>query len=329
MSPSFRHHRPILSWLFPSANAREDRDLARRGDRRLPTFGFLVALLLASVGWAQPVLDVTDLTSSAFSTLEAPDGSVFSDPLADHQTGQATDDMVGDATLPGFFIGYGLLDGAEAFAFRFRLDDVGNKTEFTGNIRVGVAIDNDDSVDVFLGPKLSGNAASQGITFQEATGTAPDSNTSPSTTSIGNAQQTIAFRTTGSDINYDYQVAPETAANSFNGDVDAILTFALTFTELNNALDVVLGTGTEFDIASDSLMRFIAYTATQPNSINQDLYGSDGITGTTTFATSGFTNFTDLTGTPIPEPGTWAMMGALLFAPLLLKLRSRRTGRRG
>ena len=286
-------------------------------------FGVLVGGSL--VCSAQVNLVVSDLSSSAFTAIQGPNGGIFAEQGGEQQTGQSADDLVGSALDPGFYIGYGTFGtgGAEAVAFRFQMDVVGNKTEYKGNLRVGIDLDDNGSVDIFIGPKLSGSAASQGITFQLATGPGnPDDNTSPDTTSLGSTQQTIAFRTSGADANYSYQAQPTgTDPEIFNGDQDAILTFALSFTELNAALNALIPGAS---VASSSLMRFIAFTATNTNAINQDIYGTSGLSGTVRFDSGGgFSNYTDFTGAVIPEPSTFLCVSVLLLPPLLRRRRIR------
>ena len=235
--------------------------------------------------------------------------------------------MVGSASDPGFWIGSGLIGGVESIGFRVQLDKVGNKTEYTGNFRIGLEIEGDDDVDLFLGPKLNGNAASQGIVFQLA---GSDTNTSPSTTSLGNTTDLIAF----TSENYDYRVNPNDPAD-FNGTSDAILTFALSFSALNtyisnNWTSIYNGVGTAPaapTIDGSSVLRFIAFTATQTNSINQDLFGIDGIQPDVTFSGGGgFSAPTYGDGTSaIPEPSTFATVGVMLCFGLLRRPRRRRT----
>ena len=157
----------------------------------------------------------------------------------------------------------------------------------------------------------------------------PDLNTSPSTTSIGNATDLIAFTAD----NYNYQVNPNDPAD-FNGDADAILTFALSFDALNtyisnNWASIYNGTDplpTAPTIDGSSVLRFIAFTATNTNTINQDLFGIDGIQPDVTFSGGGgFSAPTYGDGSSaIPEPSTFASVGVILSFGLLRRPRRRR-----
>lgn len=288
----------------------------------------ILAVAFTTGAVAQTTLIVSEdpTTSSTWQIVQGPGGGTFGEINTDQQTGQGQDDMVGSATDPGFWIGSGLIGGVESIGFRVQLDKVGNKTEYTGNFRIGLEIEGDDDVDLFLGPKLNGNAGSQGIVFQLA---GSDTNTSPSTTSLGNTTDLIAFTAD----NYNYQVNPNDPAD-FNGTPDAILTFALSFDALNtyisaNWASIYNGTGplpTAPTISGSSVLRFIAFTATQTNSINQDLFGIDGIQPDVTFSGGGgFSAPTFGDGTSaIPEPSTFASVGVMLVFGLLRRPRRRR-----
>ena len=287
---------------------------------------FAAAFATESVAQTTLIVSEDPTTSSTWQIVQGPGGGTFEEVITDQQTGQGQDDMVGSASDPGFWIGSGLIGGVESIGFRVQLDKVGNKTEYTGNFRVGLEIEGDDDVDLFLGPKLSGNAAGQGIVFQLA---GPDLNTSPSTTSIGNATDLIAFTAD----NYNYQVNPNDPAD-FNGDADAILTFALSFDALNtyisnNWASIYNGTDplpTAPTIDGSSVLRFIAFTATNTNTINQDLFGIDGIQPDVTFSGGGgFSAPTYGDGSSaIPEPSTFASVGVILSFGLLRRPRRRR-----
>lgn len=285
----------------------------------------VASVMLGASAPAQTTLIVSEdpTTSTAWEAILGPGGgSFFGDDVTDQQTGQGQDDLVGSATDPGFWVGQGTIGGVDSIGFRVQLDKVGNKTEYTGNFRIGLEIEGDDDVDLFLGPKLNGNNNSQGIVFQLP---GNDLNDAPNTTSLGNNTDLIAF----TSDNYNYQVNPNDPF-LHNGNADAILTFALSFADLNSYIaanwgSIYNGGGTAPAapvLSSSSVFRFIAFTATQSNSINQDLFGVNGI-GATRFADGGgFSAPTFGDGSSaIPEPSTFLCVGLLLGYPLCRRRR--------
>jgi hypothetical protein len=283
----------------------------------------LAGLAIVVSAHSQTTLIVSDQGSSAFSVILGAGETTMMDPLDDQQTGQGADDMVSSLIDPGFWIGTGLIGGAEAVAFRFQLDKVDNKTEFSGNLRLGLDIEGDDDVDFFIGPKLSGNAASQGVVFQLA---GAGLNDAPNTTSLGDTTDIIAFTAD----NYNYAVQTD-VTNLFGGDSDALLTFAVTFAQLNAYIASAWGTFANMDqtgsaptLGTSSVFRFVAFTSTQSNAINQDLFGVDGIPSVRFSEGNGFSLPTYGDGTSaVPEPSTFFITGILLGLPWMVMSRRR------
>jgi hypothetical protein len=251
-------------------------------------------------------------------TVAGSGGAKMSDPTIDQQTGQLADDLVGSATTPGFFIRYGQIDGVDSVAFRIMENKVyehQGDPNFTGQVSVGLDTDNDGGLDIVL--TAIGKNSSNGINYQAPGG---GLNNSPSTTSLGNAVLLSPFTTT----NFDYRAVDSTIYPNWTQigtDPDAALSFAFSFASLNSAL-TALGEAT---ITTDTLLRFMAFTSTQTNSINQDIYGPSGISAATTFtASGGFSELTTITGKPIPELSSGILTGGLLAAGLLLGSRKYR-----
>jgi hypothetical protein len=320
----------------------------------------LAALTLATRASAQTI-DVTSAvysnsTSSPTTWTWSPlqvygGGSTFlSDPRADQQTGQYADDMVGNATNnPGFMMRGGTIAGTgtdssgtavQYVAFRTRLNEY-NPTSYDNNAkqRFGMDANGDGKIDLFFGIDFNNNSPPT-IGFQTP-GTG--SNSSPSTTSIGNnftptfdsgdVTVSSALLTLSNSLTFNYQQVNSTntpgftnfqgATNDSPAGADAYMTFAVPFLWLAEAVQDASG----LTITPSSWVRFIAFTATQNNSINQDLFGSNGITATRFDAPGGgFSEFTNAYGTPVPEPSTY---GAILMAGGLavLGLRRWRAGR--
>lgn len=275
---------------------------------------------------------VSQTTLTGFSVPNSVTGSPMTDPTYDQQTGQGADDYVGDGTggYYGFYyaatqINFG--SGAEnAMVFRFRLNAVA--TSFTGNLRLGVDGNMDGKVDLYFGIS-TGQGQVPTIVFQNPTGTAPDANTSPNTSSLGTVYGSIATNTT----NFSYMQAPDGSQYYTNKvaqpNPDMWLTFALPFSTFAS----VLGTQTRTTIDWNfSYLAYVAFSSTQGNAVNQDVYGIPKITSTnpTTGAQwgdlaynqgGGFTEYRSGSGRPVPEPATYLQLGALLAAGLIVRRR--------
>lgn len=269
----------------------------------MKTKALAILLLIATSAIAQ--VTVTSPTSS-FSQMVTTGGAALTDFLADQQTGQGEDDF----SVNGFYSAYSNVNGVQTQLMRFNFNSIARKTTFTGNVRVGVDADGDGDVDLFYGVSSSGNT--NAIVFQNpGTGL----NVSPSTTTLGTAYGSIPLTAS----NYNYRISDMDLT-------DGMLTFSMPFATLQSTLNA-LG----FTVDENTLMRFIAFTSTQSNAINQDLYGSSGISGSVRFDApgGGFTEFENFYGQRrvVPEPSTYGaiFMGALIsffwFRSLMVKKR--------
>lgn len=246
-------------------------------------------LLLASLLTAQ----VTVLSpTSSFNQVVTSSGTPMTDFLNDQQTGQGSDDF----SVNGFYMNFVNVGGVQTQVLRFQMNTFDPKG-FRGNLRIGIDATGDGAIDLFYGVSTSGSSA--GIYFQNpGTGL----NVSPSTTTLGTNYGMIALTST----NYSY-VQSDVVAD------DAMISFSVPFASINSALQ---GVGIQAD--SSTFMRFIAFTATQSNSINQDMYGTSGINSAVRFDAEGggFTEFQNFNGARpvVPEPSTY---GAILMGILL------------
>lgn len=268
------------------------------------------------------------------------DGYMY-DPINDQQTGQYDSDFVAAPGAPGFFVQYGLIDGVSHMAFRIVL----NEYKTTGNlvnIRVGFDGNNDGKVDLFMGPSLQNNQ--YGLVFQ-APGTGQ--NISPSTTTLGSAFYPTANRTGLPALNANNNGLAFNSSNFSNieltaaniatyypgwtmqngknpGDNDSIISFAIPVADINAA---IAATGQNFTIDAYTFMRWIAFTATQNNSINQDVYGLPKITNSNGVGNTTWSSFIPLmnsNGSPIPEPSAYgALLGFGLTGLFVLRRRAR------
>lgn len=274
------------------------------------------------------VSDPTRLDSTTYYwtplTIAGSGGAFLTDPQLDQQTGQIEDDLIGSTVDPGFLMRFGQIEGQDAVAFRL----IENKPmlsrgvpTFSGQVSVGMDADGTGSLDIVF--TAIGKNQGKGINYQApGTGT----NDSPSTTTLGSP----VLITTFTSLNFDYRLVDATIYPGYTQtgtDPDAVLTFAITLAQVNAALAAV----NQPAIGPSTLVRFIAFTSTQTNAINQDIYGSAGISGAVRFDApgGGFTEFTDLTGQPVPEPSTMVGVAALMGVGLWVRWRRERRSKSG
>ncbi len=218
------------------------------------------------------------------------------------------------------------------------------------------AADADGDIDLFFGF----DGSQQGLPTVAFQDSGTDLNISPNTSSIGNlftptleAGDALFDSYGGTDLTADINTLMtlidgttynyQQATNLLNGDVgfaskkantpdaDSFVTFAIPFDLLAEAIEEASAldtTGSGGPIAStdftlSSFIRLIAYTATNNNAINQDLFGVDGIDGAATFEASGaFSPISNVYGV-VPEAGTFVQVGAFLWVAAGLYFRRR------
>lgn len=273
----------------------------------------IVGLAGASALRAQTIA-ITDL-GTTFNPITTGHGNPMQDPLNDQQTGHKSADFVGSDTTVGFQMKLGTFaNGTEMMVFRFTFQEY-RAQGFQANLRLGLDADGDGAVDLYFGPSASGG--SNGIFFQDPTG---GLNVSPSTTSLTSNYGGINLVTTGANANYGYV---DTGVAGAAGE----LTFALPFETLASTLLAQTG----IVITPESFVRFVAFTSTQSNAINRDIYGLDGgLSSTVRFDApgGGFSDYLDGSGSPVPELSSFVYAAGLLFAGVGLHRRRRRPQRR-
>ncbi len=262
--------------------------------------------------------------------------------LLDNQTGQKVADIVGTASQPTLYIGYGQINGVDHIGFRMRLNVVSTldnlkQSNYFGfdfgttatNSTVGV-------VDMFVGlDVVSQQSSNWNVLIMDTTGTLATDNTSPSTTSLGATPlYSTPAVTTGVNANVNYQTVTSSnaivggatnfsdASNTYpTGAPDAFITFAVPFTAFVDAAKNANVMGSSFNFDVNTTYRVTAATGNQQNNINQDAMGAPSVA----FNFSTPTNSSGTIGStinPIPEPSTFVLSGALL-APWLLRRRRR------
>jgi hypothetical protein len=250
------------------------------------------------------------------------------DYLSDQQTGQPSSDIVGGSGGSynlydaGFFTNWdpGTASNTDGtLGFRVRLDDHdGNNTPaYNGFLWVGIDADTNGSVDVFVGVDKQGNSSKIAI-YDAGSG----SNSSPSTTTI--AQNAYYSTDAVSGTNYSYR-----EVNSLNdggttndittgtsGDIDYYVSFTLDFDRIVSFLNTQ-----SISINDSTPMRYVVATATQGQSLNQDLgqlpKDYDGVQ--TWAQLGGFSPTMTPTGAVVPEPTTMLLSACAL--PFLFRRR--------
>jgi hypothetical protein len=197
------------------------------------------------------------------------------DPSNDQQTGSTEGDIVGNAAHPSVYTMFGdagtpsLTDGT--LGFRIRLGEDSAPGGFKTALFIYIDANADGKIDLFLGVNNSGSADSVGIW-----GAGADLNISPSTTSISSTP--LVSYTTNANNYYWSQVTTVndpsvgTATDlDGGGRPDFFLGFSIPFADIVNELSLLGITG----FNQDSTLSYVVATATQANSLNQDLNGVD------------------------------------------------------
>jgi hypothetical protein len=230
----------------------------------------ILALLFAP---ALPVAaSVVDLTSPTTDWTPILYSSSNPDPANDQQTGSSEGDIVGNAAHPSAYTTFGdantpsLTDGT--LAFRIRLGADTSPAGFKTALFVGIDANNDGKLDLFLGVNNSGSADTVGI-WNPGTG----ANVSPNTTTIVSTPL-VSYMPTASNYYWsavttvnDPSVGSSTDLDG-GGKIDFFLGFAIPFADVVAQL---AAQGITFD--QNSTLTYVIATATQANSLNQDLNG--------------------------------------------------------
>ena len=197
------------------------------------------------------------------------------DPSNDQQTGSSEGDIVGNALHPSVYTTFGdgntpsLTDGT--LAFRVRVGADSSPAGFKAALFVGIDANNDGALDLFLGVNNSGSADSVAI-WNPGAGL----NISPSTTTIVSTPL-VSYTPTAANYNWtvvstaiDPTVGTATDLDG-GGKPDYFLTFSINFADVVTQLSSKGITG----INENSAFSYVISTATQANSLNQDLNGVD------------------------------------------------------
>lgn len=205
-----------------------------------------------------------------------PSGVNAYDFSQDQQTGQTEDDIIGDNNDHLFYTQFDGIDDTSTtdgtLAFRVRVgQDKNSDGQFGSNLFIGIDADGNGAVDIIVGVFNQGNNSDVAIWNLEVSDPATD-NTSPATTTIVSPP---IVEVPQSASNYDFSVVdnvidPNVSNTDINGDggTDAFVSFSLDFATLVTQLGN-LG----FTVDETTPVNFVIGTATQDNSLNQDIGG--------------------------------------------------------
>jgi hypothetical protein len=305
-------------------------------------FGMLMAGGAVSTALAQSAISVADTTG--WNPWTTNGVTLIADPRGDQQTGQGQDDFVGDQTYYGFAQKAGTLNGVDTLMFRGRFDKFDAVNQWGGNggnFGIGIDLNGDGKINlVMVMTEGSGNAANRSRVIRFGSpGTGANDGPSTTTWTIdtsagGISQSLVAFNGSNSST-ATYSLVQATDGSNFGGNADSWLTFGISFQTLQDAIrryarDANGNVGANSIFANYTVdyttrMAFIGYTSTQLNSLNQDLFGTSGNnSSTSTWGQLGVqTPPQDAYGV-VPEPATYAQLGALMLAGAFIAYRQRR-----
>ncbi|MCF7689104.1 MAG: PEP-CTERM sorting domain-containing protein [Cephaloticoccus sp.] len=269
-------------------------------------------------------ITITDTTG--WTAWQTAGNALMTDAVADQQTGQGQDDFAGDNAYAGFQQKAGLMSSVDTIMYRARMEKYDSKG-FGGSWELGMDIDGDGRLDLVM--KMS-DKNGQTLSFAQP-GT--DLNQSPSTTSFGSFAGAITLDAT----TYNYQNATAADGGKVTGtptkDDNAWVTFAISFANLQTAIRTyaISSSGanlTGYTLGYGSTISYIAFTSTQGNAINQDLFGTTGnLSSVLTWAELGAISGPLNAGGVVPEPATFLQLGMLLFAGVGIMVWRRRKDR--
>lgn len=262
-------------------------------------------------------------------------GVIPTDPFNDQQTGSTEGDIVGNPSNPFFYTLFdpgsqaSLTDGT--FFFRVRLGGDANPPGYTGVLYIGIdapaaggGTSPNGNLDLFVGASFSGSAGTNHLGIFAPGNQA---NVSPSTTSI-NTTPLVSYTPTASNYNFspvNSTIAPDVTTNDVgaDGNIDYFVTFAIPFQDIVNQLN---RPGVGISINENTRLSFVVATTNQGNSLNQDIGGVSGqVSSSATYASLGTISDQSAPSSFImPEPGTFALMGAPLAGMGLAISRRRR-----
>jgi hypothetical protein len=275
----------------------------------------LLSIVGACLAWPAAAQIAPDSPTTQWVHILYPGGAV-PDPIGDQQTGTPESDIIGNLANPAFYMKFN--DGGSSsptngwVGFRLRVAADESPPGFKGAAVVGLDANLDGRVDLFIGVNNQGSGNQIGLW-----NSGPGQNISPSTTTLVSPAGKSYDETAGvynfGSVNGTIDPTATTFDLDAGGKTDQFLSFVVPFPDVVSQLAALGISG----FTRNTPMRLIAATATQDNSLNEDLNGvSGGINSSSTWEQLGGLSLPYApNGTqPIPEPSTGplAMLGAAL-----------------
>ena len=282
---------------------------------RLIRASFVLLLVgFAPLGRASITVDVTSPTTNWTPVTYANNNA---DPSNDQQTGASEGDVVGNSTHPSAYTTFGdagtpsLTDGTIGFRVRVGADT--NPAGFKTAMFVGIDANADGKIDLFVGVNNSGSSDTVGI-YSPGAGL----NISPNTTTIVSTPLISYTPTAGTNYHWtavnttiDPTVGTATDIDG-GGQNDYFLTYSVPFNDVVTELAAEGITG----VTQNSTFSYVIATATQANSLNQDINGvGKTFDPNATWSSLGvISDPLSASGVPVPEAETTLGLVGLLTA---------------
>lgn len=291
--------------------------------------GFLLLFSCLLPGQNALAIVAVDVTSPTTGWTPVTYGSNVPDPSNDQQTGTGEGDIVGNQSHPSLYTAFGdagtpsLTDGTLGFRVRLGADD--SPAGFKAAFFAGIDANHDGAIDLFIGVNNSGSSDTIGIWNP-----GPGANISPNTTTIVSTPL-FSYAITASNYSFlpvnttiDPSVGTATDLNA-DGKNDYFLTFSVPVADVITALNGKGITG----INQNSVFSYVAATATQANSLNQDLNGvGKTYDANATWSSLGvMSDPLTASGVAVPEPSAGIAGIIVIIASVGHSLARRRTSR--
>ncbi len=299
------------------------------------TCGFALGLVSYAPEASAVVLSLSgeDTTANGWRTINAAGGGYVTDDFNDSQTGQTVPEIVGSAAAPAAYLGYGTISSTQYLGFRVRLEELSsNENNLKQATWFGFNFDGDASVDLWVGMD---HVSQQSQNWQVVIANAQGQN--DNAVNIGPSNAGMVYSTGGqstlpinayaavSGTNYSYVTA--SASNTTlgggvydldgGGSVDALLSWTVPYADFAAAVNSSAVMGTGFGFNQDTLFTVTVVTSNTQNTVNQDVGGITGLGVSFVYSAP------ISAATPVPEPSTAMILGALLM-PFAMRRRRRR-----
>ena len=268
--------------------------------RRLCRASLMVVAVGVAANASATMVDVTSPTTGWTPVTYANSNA---DPSVDQQTGSEEGDLVGSTAHPSAYTAFGdagtpsLTDGT--LGFRLRVGADSNPAGFKAAMFVGIDANHDGAIDLFVGVNNAGSSDTIGIWNPGAgLNVSPNTTTIVSTPLVSYTPTATNYHWTSVTLTIDPTVGTATDIDG-GGQTDQFLTFAVPFNDVVTQLAARGISG----VTQDSTFSYVIATATQANSLNQDLNGvGKTFDPNATWSSLGVVS-NDLTasGVPVPE----------------------------